>query len=101
MSIVKVLREKTGPLNVSELAKLLNVAEGTILRWVRRRQIPSIRIGDVIRIDGTMLADWIELEGACARPPRAPSNPEDYQMRWTDLGELAPEEFRKPKDGAQ
>jgi excisionase family DNA binding protein len=88
MSIIKKLRETDEPLNVSALAKLLNVAEGTILRWVRKRQIPAIRIGDVIRVDGTMLADWIELEGACVRPARAAGNPDDDRIRWQDLREL-------------
>jgi excisionase family DNA binding protein len=108
MSIIKALRERTEPLNVAELAKLLRVAEDTVQGWARRRQIPSIRIGNVVRFDGTMLADWVELQGACTHPiirpflhPRAPGNPDDCQMRWEDLGELAPKEFQKPKDGAQ
>jgi excisionase family DNA binding protein len=108
MSILKVLRERTEPLNVAELAKLLVVTEATVQRWVRNRQIPFIRIGDTIRFDPTLLADWLELEGACNQPivgrflhPRAPGNPDDYQMRWTDLGELATKEFQKPKDGAK
>jgi excisionase family DNA binding protein len=87
MSIIKKLRETDEPLNVSALAELLNVAEGTVLRWVRKRQIPAIRIGDVIRIDRTMLADWIELEGACVRPARAAGNPDDDRIGWQDLGE--------------
>jgi excisionase family DNA binding protein len=108
MSILKVLRERTEPLNVAELAKLLRVTEDTVQRWGRKRQIPCIRIGSVIRFDGGMLADWVELQGACTHPiirpflqPRAPGNPDDYQMRWTDLGELATKEFQKTKDGAQ
>ena|ERR1039458_9419440 len=92
MSIIKTLRERAEPLNVAELAKLLLVTEATVQRWARQKQIPCIRIGDTIRFDATMLADWIELEGACARPPRAPSNPEGY-LHWEDLGELVP---RKP-----
>ena len=98
MSILKKLRERIEPLNVAELAKLLNVTEGTVLRWVRTRQIPAIRIGDVIRIDGAMLADRIELEEIANQPnaarflhPRAPGNPEDYQIRWQDLGEPDPD----------
>lgn len=77
-------------------------------RWVRTRQIPAIRIGDVIRIDGAMLADRIELEEIANRPnaarflhPRSPGNPDEYQMKREDLGELAPEEFRMPKDKAK
>jgi excisionase family DNA binding protein len=88
MSIIKKLRETDEPLNVSALAKLLNVAEGTILRWVRKRQIPAIRIGNIVRFDGSKLADWVELQGACVRPARAAGNPHDDRIRWQDLGEL-------------
>jgi excisionase family DNA binding protein len=100
MSIIKTLRERTDPLNVGDLAKLLNVTEATVQRWVRNRQIPFIRIGDVIRFDGCTLADRIELEGVCNQPivgrfyhPRAPGNPADYQMLQSDLGELASKEI--------
>jgi excisionase family DNA binding protein len=99
VSILKVLREKTELLNVAELAALLRVAEDTIQGWARRQQIPSIRVGKVIRFDGNMLAAWIELQGAATHPiinvflhPRAPGNPADYQMLRSDLGERAPKE---------
>jgi excisionase family DNA binding protein len=101
MSIIQMLRARTELLTVAELAALLRVADDTIQKWARRRQIPGIRIGNTIRFDPTMLADWVELQGACTHPiirpflhPRAPGNPDDFQMKWTDLGELAPEEFR-------
>lgn len=101
MSIIKALRERPEPLTVAELAVLLRVAEDTVQRWARQRQVPSIRIGNVIRFDGNILADWVELQGACTHPiirpflqPRAPGDPSEYQMKWTELGELAPQEFR-------
>jgi excisionase family DNA binding protein len=87
MSILKKLREREEPLNTSELARLLVVTEATILRWIRNRQIPAIRIGDVIRFDGAMLAAWFEMQAACTLPPSAPRNPEDY-LHWQDLGKL-------------
>ena len=64
MSIVRSLRNRIEPLNVADLAKLLCVSEATVQRWVRRRQIPSIRIGDVIRFDPAYLADWMEMQAA-------------------------------------
>lgn len=67
MSILKNLRGRTTPLNVKDLAELLDVTEGTIQRWVRRRQVPAIRVGDVIRFDPAMLADWIELQAASSQ----------------------------------
>jgi excisionase family DNA binding protein len=97
MSILKTLRERADPLNVVELAKLVDVTEATVQRWVRKRQIPSIRIGDIIRFDPAMLADWIELQSATARgfvtlflQPRAAEDPCEFQTKSGDLGELAP-----------
>ena len=105
MSIIKKLRERTEPWNVAELAKLLVVTEATVQRWVRNRQIPFIRIGDTIRFDPSMLADWLELQGASNQPivgrflhPRAAGNPDDFQMRWTDLAELNPRRNIKPEE---
>jgi excisionase family DNA binding protein len=102
MSILKKLRERAEPLNVSELAQLLAVTEATFQRWARKRQIPTIRIGDVIRFDPAMLADWIELQAACTGPlasiflaPRAEADPAEFQMRREDLGELDPEYKRE------
>ncbi|PYX40128.1 MAG: hypothetical protein DMG83_27240 [Acidobacteria bacterium] len=104
MSILKKLRERTEPLNVSELAQLLAVTEATVQRWARRRQIPTIRIGDVIRFDPAMLADWIEFQAACTRPPvsiflapRAEGDPSEFQVRREDAGELDPEYKQKPE----
>jgi len=88
MSIIKKLRERTELLKIAELSKMMAVTEGTIQEWARQKQIPCIRVGDTIRFDGAMLGDWIELQAACAR---APGNL-DEQMRWQDLGQLAPED---------
>jgi excisionase family DNA binding protein len=103
MSIIQFLREKTELLNVAELAALLRVAEDTVQGWARRQQIPSIRVGNTIRFDGNMLADWVEIQGACVHPiirpflhPRPAADPSEFQMTWEDLGELAPKEFRNP-----
>jgi excisionase family DNA binding protein len=102
MAILKKLRERTEVVNVAELARLLNVTEATVQKWARQKQIPCIRIGDTIRFDSTILADWIEVQASCTLPPRTPRNSDDDRLHWQDLGEFAPEEFRKkPKDGAQ
>jgi excisionase family DNA binding protein len=112
MSIIHIVRERTELLNVAELAALLRVAEDTIQGWARRQQIPSIRVGNTIRFDGNMLADWVELQGAATHPiirpflhPRAPGNPADYQMLRSDLGDLVPKEVpsssEKPEAGAR
>ena len=60
MSILKKLSECTEPLTVKQVAALLNVSEATVQRWVRRRELPAIRIADTIRFDANALADWLE-----------------------------------------
>jgi excisionase family DNA binding protein len=60
MSILKKLREQTRPLGVKEIAELFDVSEATIQRWVRKGEIPAIRVSDTIRFDPGVLADWIE-----------------------------------------
>jgi len=97
MSILRKLREQTKALNVKELAQLLRVTESTILRWVRKRQIPAIRVGDVIRFDPSVLADWIELQSVVSQRHQDYINRLirqsdargacDYQIRWEELGE--------------
>ena len=95
MAILKKLRERSEPLTVAELAKLLLVTEGTVQKWARLKQLPCIRIGDTIRFDGAMLADWIELQATCTLPPRASENPDADPLHWQDLEEIVPEEFRR------
>lgn len=60
MSMIEQLRARTEPLNVKEVADLLGVAESTVQRWVRNRELPAIRVKDTIRFDGTTLAEWLE-----------------------------------------
>jgi excisionase family DNA binding protein len=60
MSMIGQLRARLEPLNVKEVADLLGVAESTVQRWVRNRELPAIRVADTIRFDPTVLADWFE-----------------------------------------
>ena len=101
MSITKALRERAEPLTVAELAALLRVAKATVQRWARKQQIPSIRIGNIIRFDGTLLASWVEVQVACTHPiirpfldAHAPEDPGECQMLRIDLAELAPTEVQ-------
>ncbi len=98
MSILNNLRGRAAPLNVKDFAELLDVTEGTIQRWVRRNQVPAIRVGDVIRFDPGMLADWVELQAVGSQRIQDGINRlirmrdrsvEDtsFQIRREDLGE--------------
>jgi excisionase family DNA binding protein len=60
MSIIERLRARIEPLNVKEIADLLGVAESTVQRWVRNRELPAIRVADTIRFDPSVLANWLE-----------------------------------------
>jgi len=60
MSMIEELRARTKPLSVSEVAEMLGVAESTVQRWVRNRELPAIRVADTIRFDPTVLADRLE-----------------------------------------
>ncbi len=71
MSILKKLREQTRPLGVKEIAELFDVSEATIQRWVRRGEIPAIRVSDTIRFDPSILADWIEQRSIASAEPDA------------------------------
>jgi excisionase family DNA binding protein len=71
MSILKKLREQTRPLGVKEVAELFDVTESTIQRWIRRGEIPAIRVSDTIRFDPGVLADWIEQRSIAGREPDA------------------------------
>ena len=60
MSMIEQLRARLEPLNVKEVADLLGVAESTVQRWVRNRELPAIRVANTIRFDPTVLADRLE-----------------------------------------
>jgi excisionase family DNA binding protein len=60
MSMIEELKARTEPLNVKEVAQLLGVAESTVQRWVRNRELPAIRVADTIRFDPRLLAERLE-----------------------------------------
>ena len=103
MSIVKALKQRAEMLTVAELAKLLQVTTDTVQRWGRLRLIPTIRVGDTVRFDPGMLADWLEVRASTPNPiintdpyPLAPGNPE--KLRWEELGELVAEKFKNSRE---
>ncbi|MBZ5598471.1 MAG: helix-turn-helix domain-containing protein [Acidobacteriia bacterium] len=58
--MIEQLRGRIVPLNVREVADLLGVAESTVQRWVRNRELLAIRVADTIRFDPGVLADRLE-----------------------------------------
>jgi len=45
-------------LNIRDLTKLLNVAESTVSRWVKRRGLPAQHVGGHYRVNRAELLEW-------------------------------------------
>lgn len=45
-------------LNIRDLTKLLNVAEGTVYRWIKQRGLPAQQVGGQYRANRAELLDW-------------------------------------------
>jgi PTS system nitrogen regulatory IIA component len=45
-------------LSVRDLTKLLNVAEGTVSRWIKQRGLPAQRVGGQYRVNRAELLEW-------------------------------------------
>jgi PTS system nitrogen regulatory IIA component len=46
-------------LTVREAARLLNVSEKTVYRWIAARRLPARRVGDQYRLGRAELLDWV------------------------------------------
>ncbi len=46
-------------LTVRDAARLLNVSEKTVYRWISERRLPARRIGDQYRLGRAELLDWV------------------------------------------
>jgi Helix-turn-helix domain len=60
--VIAKLRRVDGALLVKELAAMLRVNKATVYRWTTRQHdpLPHVRIGGVVRLDGTWTADWLK-----------------------------------------
>jgi PTS system nitrogen regulatory IIA component len=45
-------------LSIRDLTKLLNVAEGTVSRWIKQRGLPAQRVGGQYRVNRAELLEW-------------------------------------------
>jgi len=55
-------------LTVSEAAKLLRIGRNLAYELVARGEIPSVRLGRVIRVPRSSLEQWLEREARQAHP---------------------------------
>lgn len=47
-------------LTLAEVARRLNVHRGTVARWAREGEIPSLKIGGTVRIRADVIDDFLE-----------------------------------------
>ncbi len=63
-------------LRARDVAKLLNVSEQTVYRWVRERSLPSHRVGEQVRFNRVELQEWAATHGHWVSPALfAPQGP--------------------------
>src|SRR3974390_2228296 len=55
-------------LSVRDVARLLNVSEETVYRWVRRGSLPSHRVHDQYRFNRVELQEWAALHNHRVSP---------------------------------
>jgi excisionase family DNA binding protein len=59
LTLIDQLRKRNGYLRLEEAADLLGIHTMTLRKWVKARKIQGVRIGDEIKIDPNVLADWL------------------------------------------
>ena len=67
-------------LDIKEVSERLSIRENTLRAWIFQKRLPVVRLGRLVRIRESALADWIKSQ--LAEPPDARLN---FQI---DLGEL-------------
>jgi excisionase family DNA binding protein len=45
-------------LNIDEVADVLGLGKKTVERWARANRIPSFKLGNQVRFDPRLLAEW-------------------------------------------
>ena len=59
MTLIDQLRKRKSYLPLQEAAEILGVHTMTVRKWVKTRKLQGYRIGDEIKIDPNVLADWL------------------------------------------
>ena len=57
--LVTRLKQRSGAIRVSELARILTMSRTTVYQMVEAGKIPHYRIGDSIRFDPVRIASWL------------------------------------------
>jgi excisionase family DNA binding protein len=59
LTLIDQLRKRTGYLTLQETSNLLGTHEATLRKWAKTRKIQALRIGDQIKFDPNVVADWL------------------------------------------
>jgi excisionase family DNA binding protein len=59
MTLIEQLRKRTSYLNLQETAEILGIHDMTLRKWAKNRKIQALRIGDEIKFDPNIVADWL------------------------------------------
>jgi excisionase family DNA binding protein len=59
VTLIDQLRKRRSYLTLQEGAALLGVHAMTLRKWAKARKVQSLRIGDQIKFDPNVLADWL------------------------------------------
>jgi excisionase family DNA binding protein len=62
-SVASIIRNMRRALSADELAELLSISRITVLRRAKRGQIPSFRIGGLVRFDSAAISKWLLASG--------------------------------------
>lgn len=83
-------------LSVRDAAKVLNVDEETVYRWVKNGTLPSIRIDEQYRLNSTDLLEWATARGHRLDVERLQLSAEDLPTLRQALGAGGLHQYRGP-----
>lgn len=59
MEIYEQIVSKRGVWTLKELASLLNIHSGRLYKLIKQARLPVYRLGEEIRLDPTVTAEWV------------------------------------------
>ncbi len=71
-------------LSVRDVAKLLDVSEKTVYRWVSQQKLPASKMGDQYRFNRAELLEWATANQVRVSPQIFHENPSDEVVRLED-----------------
>lgn len=60
LSVSERIASSKHALKINELASILGISADTLYKQAQRGDIPSIRIGGLVRFDPRHVADWLD-----------------------------------------